>query len=390
MKKIIKYKYIKKNFLRVSVSAFFIIALILTFQAGSLVNQFGDVRMAVSEFGQDLNEMREYLLLPKRDYSFFDVGSEFSPDDQYFINQGVEKFATELGENYLLEKNRKTSYQSILDLKNDTGFYNELKNIKLLPARYLDDKKETAILKFYQGNNAIAQLILDKNNGEFIIQSIIGSYGLIPNNEKSLKDLVLNYLTENKDIIINMKSLIAEKKEVIQSIWDNESIKSVLTDKNLRPNLNPAEIEAGFEYVIQDADSIPVFSIVINRQNGYFILQGVEYKTVEDLLEPLLNELKSLEGKSVRMKAIQEKRENLEELFADLDFTESLNALSLKIGEPRDEGQRIYYDLVNTDDEYKLGSIIFEKETGDIMFLRTSDGVELDMDQIFASLKKNK
>ncbi len=387
MKKAIKY--IKKNFLRVFVSAFFVIALILTFQAGSLVNQFGDVRIAVSEFGQDLNEMREYLLLPKRDYSFFDAGSEFSPDDQYFINQGVEKFATELGENYLLEKNQKISYQSILDLKKDSTFYNELKSIGLLPARYLDDQKETAILKFYQGKDAITQLILDKNNGEFIIQSIIGSYELIPNNEKSLKDLVLSYMTENKDIIINMKSLIAEKKKAIQSIWGDESVKSVLADKDLRPNLNPTEIEAGFEYVIQDADSIPVLSVVINRQNGYFVLQGAEYETVDGLLEPLVNELESLEGESTRTKAIQEKRENLEGLLSDSGFIESLNALSLKISEPKEEGRRIYYDLMNTDDEYKLGSIIFEKETGDVIFFRTSDGVELDMEQIFVGLKKN-
>lgn len=387
MKKIIKI--IKGNFLRIIVFAFFTVALILTFQAGSLVSQFGDMRKAISEFGQDLNEMREYLLLPKRDYSFFDTRSDFSPDDQHFINQGVEKFATELGADYLLEKNQKTSYQAILGLKNDTIFYNELKNIGLLPSQYPDDQKETVILKFYQGNEPLAQLILNKNIAEFNIQSIIGSYELIPNNDKDIKSLVIDYLKENKDIIKSIKGRISEQQEAIKNIWDDESVQSVLSEKYLQPNLNPSETEAGFEYIIQDADSTPVLSILIDRRSGNFVIQGKEYENVENLIEPFLNELQSLKGESIRLQAIQGKLDDLEKLLSSPDFIESLNSVRLQINEPRGDGRRIYYDMVNLDDEYKLGSIIFEKETGDVMFFRTSDGAELDMEQVFVGLKKN-
>ena len=38
--------------------------------------------------------------------------------------------------------------------------------------------------------------------------------------------------------------------------------------------------------------------------------------------------------------------------------------------------------LISQVDEYKLGSIIFEQETGNVVFLRASDGVELDMDEV--------
>ena len=385
-------KIIKKKFLKpITFGVLAVFLLIIVIQIANPMNtaQKSAVQEVVMPFGDDLNEMREYLLLPQRDYSYLNNEISQNLSDDTLSSQSIYRFVNEVGGSYLSDKKKETSYQKILDLKKDNDFYQKITAIGLLPARYLDDTAESAKYKFYLKQDAIAQLVLDKENSEFYIQSIIGTEYLIWNEDSSLKDVVLKYISDYKDNIIAVKARIAEQKEAIIKLWDDEDLKNILSDNKLQPNLNPTETESGFEYVVQNMDGTALIAITINRKNGDFIFENIEYVSIELLIEPLSAKLQTLSGESQRTISIQEKKEELEEMLFSDEFTKSLISVQLNIQPGREENNRILYDLLNTEDENKIGSIIFETETGNIFFFRASDNAELSIDDLMVGSKKN-
>ena len=268
-------------------------------------------------------------------------------------------------------------------------FYQQITALGLSPSKYLNDTAESTLYKFYLKTDAIAQLVLDKENSEFYIQSIVGTEYLMWNEDSSLKDVVLKYIGDNKDYIIATRVSITEQKEAIIKLWSEENLKLILLENKLQPNLNPTETEAGFEYVIQNMDGTALTAITISRKNGNFIFENSEYASIELLLAPLSAKLKTLSGESQRSISIQEKKEELEKMLLSNEFIKSLTSIQLKVEAGRDENKRIFYDLFNTEDEKIIGSIIFEKETGNIFFFRASDNAELSIDDVMIGSKKN-
>ncbi len=386
-KKIIKKKILKP--ITFGVLAVFLIIIVIQIANPMNTAQKSAVQEVVMQFGDDLNEMREYLLLPKRDYSYLNNEISQNLSDDTLSSQSIYRFVNEVGESYLSDKKKESNHQEILDLKKDGDFYQKITALGLLPARYLEDTAEFAKYKFYVKQDAIAQLVLDKESSEFYIQSIIGTEYLMWDESSSLKDVTLQYISDYKDNIIAVKARIAEQKEAIIKLWDDENLKKILSENKLQPNFNSTETESGFEYVVQNMDGTALIAITINRKNGNFIFENIEYSSVVLLIDPLSAKLQTLSGESQRTIAIQEKREELEKMLFGDEFTESLTSVQLKVQPGREEGNRILYDLLNTEDENKIGSIIFETETGNLFFFRASDSAELSIDDLMIGSKKN-
>ena len=387
-----KKKIIKKKFLKpITFGVLAVFLLIIVIQIANPMNtaQKSAVQEVVMQFGDDLNEMREYLLLPQRDYSYLNNEISQNLSDDTLSSQSIYRFVNEVGEGYLSAKEKETSYLTILDLNKDGDFYQKITTMSLLPARYLEDTAEFAKYKFYVKQDAIAQLVLDKESSEFYIQSIIGTEYLIWNEDNSLKDVVLKYIGDYKDNIIAVKARISEQKDAIIKLWDDENLKKILSENKLQPNLNPTETESGFEYVVQNMDGTALIAITINRKNGNFIFENIEYSSVGLLIEPLSVKLQTLSGESQRTVSIQNKKEELEEMLFSDEFNESLASVQLTVQPAREENNRVFYDLLNTEDENKIGSIIFETETGNLFFFRASDNAELNIDDLMIGSKKN-
>ena len=387
-----KKKSIKKKFLKpITFGVLALFLLIIVIQIANPMNtaRKSAVQEIVMQFGDDLNEMREYLLLPQRDYSYLNDEVSEKSSDETISSQSIYRFVNEVGESYLSAKEKESNYLKILNLKKDGEFYQQITALGLSPSKYLDDTAESTLYKFYLKTDAIAQLVLDKENSEFYIQSIVGTEYLMWNEDSSLKDVVLKYIGDNKDYIIATRIRITEQKEAIIKLWSEENLKLILLENKLQPNLNPTETEAGFEYVIQNMDGTALTAITISRKNGNFIFENSEYASIELLLAPLSAKLKTLSGESQRSISIQEKKEELEKMLLSNEFIKSLTSIQLKVEAGRDENKRIFYDLFNTEDEKIIGSIIFEKETGNIFFFRASDNAELSIDDVMIGSKKN-
>jgi hypothetical protein len=327
-------------------------------------NVAGDIRAirdGMAQFGGDLNEMREYLLLPPQDYSYLKGKKEEDIQDADMLTQSVYQFVNQVGKEHITQKKKNENTKAIYSLKSSSSFWQNLSQLDLLPA-----------------------------NWNFYIQSIIGIDDIAVIEEQNLEDVVLAYLGEKTELILSMQSRIKEQQDAVKLLWEDEGISSVFSEKKLQPDLNPLEIDEGFEYTVQNLDNEILSIILVDRKTGNLIFHGGEYMTAEELKIPFLEKLRSLSGETEHMSMLDDKKKELEDLLSEDAFAETLGLSHLTIKEPRPEGVRIYYDLINSDDETMLGSIIFETETGNVFFYDTKTKEEFDMNSVFEiGSKKN-
>lgn len=334
---------------------------------GNILSELYQIKSGLVEYGKDINEMREYLLLEPKDYKVFE-NDDFNLNETESATNKINQFTQTLGEDYSLQKQQEKGENEMNNLKKNQNFYKEIRAIELWPARYLEKNSETITYKFYEGKNAIAQLILNKSDGVFKMQSIIGVEEIKYSEEKPLEQCILEYIQNKKTLISEIKLKLESQKIEMSKLWENEEINKTLSENLLQANLNPTETEKGWEYSIQNVDSQPLLIITINRANGSFVLNNSEYENIELFTPPFLELLKKLDGKTDRIKQIELKKKEVQKLINSEEFKISLNQNNLEVMDGREDGNRIYYDLKNIEDEEIIGSIILETETGNIIF----------------------
>jgi hypothetical protein len=356
-------------------------------ESEKLIHEFRQVREGVVQYGHDLNEMREYLLLPVRDYDFFPkIDQEEEGDD---LALGVYRFTDHIGKDYLLQKEQQSTYTAIKALKNDRDFLNGLKELNLLPARYMEETLDYVKFKFYENKTTpVVGLVLDRLTADFYMESILGPEPLEVVGD--LGQTTLQYLKENLENIFVVRGRITEQKKTIKELWQSDEVSQILQEKRLQVSLDPSEVEKGFEYVVYNSITEPLFTFLINRKSGDIKLGDKSYADAESVKPDLLIELDKLTGETEYEKTISQNREKLNFLMSEPAFAETLKISNLDLAPEREEGGRIYFDLISTDDGSKIGSIIFNALTGDLRFWRADENREYElMDVLDFGVKKN-
>jgi hypothetical protein len=352
-----------------------------------LIHEFRQVREGVVQYGKDLNEMRDYLLLPMRDYDFFPTIDQDEVGDDLAL--GVYRFTDHIGKDYLLGQEQQSTYKAIKALKNERAFLDELKAIKLLPARYMEETLDYVKFKFYENQTTpVVGLVLDRQTADFYMESILGFEPLEVGED--LGKATAQYLKDNLENIFSIRSRITEQKQAIKELWQSDEVSSILQAKKLQVGLDPSEVERGFEYVVYNSATEPLFTILIDRKSGDIQLNDRSYADADSVKTDLLLELDKLSGETDYEKAIQQNREKLNQLINEPAFAETLNISHLDLVPEREEGGRLYYDLISTDDGKKIGSIVFSSLTGDLKFWLAEDNKEYELEDVIDfGLKKN-
>lgn len=354
-----------------------------------LLYEFTQVKEGVVQYGTDLNEMREYLLLPARQYDFFPKKiDEMETDELAF---GVYRFADQVGKDYLLKNRQKSSYEAIKSLKNDQAFLNELKALGLMPPRYLEESADFVKFKLYQDKvTAATGLVLNRQKAEFYMESISGTDRLDTKEDETLSQAVLHYLQNNLETILDLKIRITAQKQAIKELWQEEMVAIVLSAKKLQVSLNPSEVEKGFEYIVYNSATIPLLSLWIDRKTSFIQLENDSYATIDALRPDLLVRLDQLDGETEQEKTLQAKMEALLLLLSEPAFLDVLKVNRLQLEGVREQENRLYHDLKNIDSGEILGSIIFETLTGDFKLWHASDNKEYSLtDMLDFGVKKN-
>lgn len=337
----------------------------------------------LSSFGQDLNDIRKFLLLPTKDYSFGDLGQEveLSEETEEDITTMLFTYVEKLG---TYEQNQERyeanlgAFQTAL-----TDAYWGGKGLSVNSAG--EAGSEGMVFSFKDpALNGVELFSVELGyDGLFSVESLDASWSfddreMADNTVKELKALVDSDLEEIREQV----KLLEASRSAATTLISAQAAKDALAQKGITMSteLNSPK-EYYYEFKNLDAESLA--KLAISKEDGALTLTLVEpvegYDSelslgadgVEALVDALLN---GVDSRSAREKLVEEKEKEMESVFADRAFKAVLQELELQMGVKSETDARISYPILRADGQ-TLRIIYIDKATGEVN-VETPDGQE--------------
>lgn len=336
-----------------------------------VVEEVGQMKEGLMNFGNDLNEIRSYLYLPTREYFIEQDKKQESDEDTQTsseTSQALYKLMSDLAE----EKKKTEAFENhcdfIQELHENETFVNQMGEENLTLSELVQGD-EVCSFKLSSGDLAIYNLVASQSdrNG-LLIQSALGQQQMTLSEDTEQK--VVDYLQQNAKKVIEQKQKLNAQQAKLTTLLQSQEVINVLREKQLNVELEATENEEWLSYWINDADDSPVGEIQIDRSVGDYRLDGSIYPTSEALKPALMEHLETLNLLPESQKQLNEKRDELEAIFREKAFESLLQQSGLTLTRiPREEGQQLIYDLKD-DNKQTVLSIMLHKNTGEYRLLQ--------------------
>jgi hypothetical protein len=354
-----------------------------------VIDEIGKMRQDTMLFGQDLNEIRKFLLLPTKDYSFFkdDQGTQDTEETgEDMTTSAIYSFLSQVTDEQSYKKNSALAVERIKTLSKDQSFIGALAQIQL-KAGQTEDNEVSATLKITdETGNALFAFSVDKKTAALKIQSSIGTYVLTATDPAAQQKEITDYFKNNKEQVAKMKDLIGKQKTAIVELMKNKDITAIFGEKKISMTPAPEESDEAITYYIINSESNHLLGITIQRKDGTLSFNDKTYNDTGALLPDLLNKLKEVDASSELQKMVNERRQELEKIFQEDAFKEMLKTDGLTIeSNPREEYNKLLYDVKNSDKKVVF-SFAIELSSG--IFKVIKDDTEIDLYSLEAGSKK--
>jgi hypothetical protein len=340
---------------------------------------------SMTQLATDMNEVREYLLFEQRDYSLLEKTDESKTikkeDDP--LTRGLYQFVNQVGGNYMTQKNVTENVEKVRNLAKNAAFISELKKSGVTAGKGTQETDMLLNTKWTTAGGELLQIEVSKETGAIKIISIVGSAGIIPKEDQTLEQALIKAISDKKQAILEVQKKVQTHQAEMEKMWIAKEISTVLAEKKLQVTLNPVETPAGWEYAIRNADTKTLVAILINRENGHWMLEGKTYEATIDMQTALVAALKKVSGQTEKDQFVKGQAKKLEALLNDSAFKEALKLKKLKTVGSRNDEERWNHDLVNTEDGSVIGRIIFEKKSGTILFQVGTEGPLIPFENFF-------
>ena len=344
-----------------------------------VVDELGGFRQDIMNFGSDINEMRSFLLMPTKKYSFMEQGEEIEEDNQQEAS-ATEKALYQFMGSYIEEgnvsKNAQLAEERIQTFGTDSALKSELEASGLSVGAVLKDDFSLSF-KISSEEEPLFAVVADKKTGEMKVQSVMGSYSLEGSDDEAIKSDLISYVTENKDKVATTKQTIEEQKKLITGLKDNEEVATILKEKKLTFMTDPEEDDEKISYNIINSEENTLLTIAIKREDGSVEMSEKSYADDASLTSAFIDELGQLDGATSLEKLITERRAELEAVFNEEAFKELLSSNDLSVdSEPRAEYNKLLYDVKNADGQTQF-SFVIELSSGLFKVLRDNEEIDL-------------
>ncbi len=321
-----------------------------------LVDELGGIRSDVMEFGNDLNEIRSFLLLPVKEYSFSEKSAVAADGEEKASSRtetALYSFINQINEEKNLEKNGKLAADTAQALLADAAFLEALSGSGLTAGK-IEDAADSVSFKISDTSAGPLYLFaMDKKTAKAKIQSAAGTHDISAEDTEGIKKELLEFATKNKDQTIKLKNAIATQKDAVAAFAKNAEIAKLLTDKKMTM-ADASETDASINYDFVNIEQEPVISVLIVRKDVSLMLKDKSYKSAEEMLPDLIKELQSADSATASEKMLAERRTELESIMAQDEFKNMLSDAGLSVSVPREEYNMILYDIKDSG-----GKVIF-------------------------------
>lgn len=344
-----------------------------------VVDELGGFREDIVAFGNDINEMRSFLLMPTKKYSFMDENQEVQEEDQAESSQteqALYKYMTAFIEDEQVEKNAEAAQSRIKAFGADQDLKEKLLE-KELQMGSVEEDEFSILFKLSTDEDTLFAVVADKKTGEMKIQSAAGSYLIEGDKDTAVKSEIIAYVAKNKSIVEKTKKTIEDLKTYIENLTDDENISKILSEKNVTLNTAPEEDEENINYKIINSEGEDLMKIKISRGEGKLYLNDNEFDNKDNFKTELEKSLSGLDTSTALEKLVSERRSEFESAVNQEAFQDLLKSNNLELSlQPREEYNKLLYDVKDADGAVKF-SFVIELSSGYFKILQDDQEIDL-------------
>lgn len=339
-------------------------------QSQAVVEDAQQSQEYVQSFGQDLNEIREFLLLPAKEYQFNEPieTEEGSEEEVLTPNQSptVALFSA-------LEALGKTEQQRLLYTQNRehlSAYFNAPEILDYFKAHELSVQQGVDYHLVNAAGVSLITLGLD-STGAFKLETYQSPIKLqaptdFESTKAKLKQLVEN---ERADLEAQFEALNQNRQRVAKLLNENSKIQEMLNQKQLTLG-SEEEMDAGYTYTISGKEGLPLTTITLSKSKEEIHFQEKAFslkKSDDELASALSKEFSTLDGRDPVTQSIDALRQEIAALKNDQGFAALLKKYNLTFSfEPAETETEIRYAIL--DSTGKVVQILYiDKKTGQLM-----------------------
>lgn len=344
-----------------------------------LVDEMGGFRKDIKSFGDDINEMRSFLLLPTKDYSYVTQEEQDISDDQKDASDtevALYSFMEDFVSKQKAEESAKAVRTRMEELKKDEGLISSLKEQGLT----MNDPKEdgqSLSFEILAGTESMFKVDGDLKTGGLKISDISENKTLEGADEKTLAQEIIKFAKANRGVIATIKKTVEANRTAVKDLMGREEVLNLLVQQGLHQPETPVENGDTITYPLMNREDAVMLTISIRLKDGAMMVNDEVMKTPAILKTTLLERVAKIDGATSEEKMVQEKRAELEGVLKDDAFVSMLNDLGYKVTtKPREDYNKVLYDV--TDAEGKLQfSFVIELSSGMVKILKDDQEIDL-------------
>jgi hypothetical protein len=346
----------------------------LSLRGSSLVDEVGKLTEVSQMIGEDLNEVRGYLLLPTRQYSSSSDSNEspsVSDENENELQISLFKYVGYLGdiERKKAAFDKNYAFLGGLASNSELSYFLEDKGLIL---GQISDKAENYYLEIMDSEvGKVLSFTLNKETGDMVLEAASDSTSVVSTDTDEFAGDVLIYLRDNlSTILTNIKKIEASNIYIVESFVKQEMV-DLLAAEQLTFVAEPTQTDSALTFDIQNIATEVVAQVILSLEDFSITLHDSRddeniVLQVTDLATSLPPFIEKLDVLPAVQKNIIEAQLVLAETFEDNGFKLLLEENSLYVNNlAREDEYRFYYDIFYGDASgVLLGSIVIEKSSG--------------------------
>jgi hypothetical protein len=344
-----------------------------------VIDEIGAIRKDVVMFGNDLNEIRSFLLLPVKNYSFGKEPEETSNLGEVRNSRtesAIYAFLEGLEKEQMVKANTQKVLREADAVEADQAFTEALHKLGLNTGKRNDNDNAISLKLDNNEGTSVFAILFDKNTAAVSIQSALGSYRCGSKNFEELKAEMLDYFGRNMQAALRMKELISQRKDEIKGLTANADIAQILNEKKLKLSEAEDNVES-VNYYFENGAGDKIVTLKISRVDGSIDLEGNVMARLADLTGAVAEKLRAADASTDQEKMINEKKAELEMIFRQKSFKDIMHNSGLSlVMEPRAEINKILYDVKDSSGKVVF-SFAIEVSSGALKVIRGNQETDL-------------
>ncbi len=336
----------------------------------SLITEIGQIKEAYLHFGEDMNEIRNYLRLPTKDYFGFSEGEGGNNDgtNQDELQLALFQYMSYLSDRETIDYDIET-YKSYLNkLAVDEEYLALLAENGVSTSGALEGNTAVSLYIYSPEGYKAISYYLSKEDGNLYVGTYTEKAEVESETYEDFRGNAVELIEDDMDDILESAVAIEEKTAEIREVIASAEVVAELGLLKITISGEPISGNGEMVYSIYNSSEDLIGEIHLDTAEVKVSLVDVNDDSmtlmVDDLSTSLIPFLQKLNTKTFFEIKSEEAIVSLENTFADEGFKLLLSQAGLTISdEPREDDDRIYYDIYDSGDNH-LSSLVIEKKTG--------------------------